>query len=264
MKKLNKVWPGLTILLLIVVIIQFVTYRYGNNKSQINNADYVVKGVAGCTKDCFDFLSVRNVYTGTDTENSPDNIWGGGISPQICEDNTMSLVCRELDISKLPDYKLVSRDIDGKDQKFPVYAYINYYTESKSNHKYYFLYKVLRDYKSQETGWIYDDPLAVISYDVETKKVQKEAQLSVTGINVTGFNASPNGSYLMIVDASNPRLVKNTGLIIFNVKNKSTKQYEESVNAIHDFLTWIDDKSFFYIEYENGSNDIKFKIGTIK
>ncbi len=260
MKKLNALSLGLAVVLLILLSIQlyFVT-------TQTDYDDFSIKGeVSACEKNCFN-LSVKNVHNGSYIEESPDDVYGGGTSPQVCE-NILDLRCKELDITKLSEYKMVSRMIGGNRKSFPNFQYLNRFVESPTNRKIYFLYRLLSE--DSRTGWVYDDPLTIVSFNVDTKAVSFEGQLNVTGINVQNMYISPKGNYVLITDGFNPRyLPPNTtsGITIFNLRDRTVKSFAVVVDGGSlDFITWIDDNHFFYSEnaYNSGRKKI-FKIGTI-
>lgn len=260
MKKLNVLSLGLAVTLLIFLSIQLYLVT---TKPNFDNFSF--KGeVSVCEKNCFN-LSVKNVYTGSYIEVSSDDVYGGGSSPQVC-DNISDSQCSELDITKLSEYKMVSRMIGGNRKSFPNFQYLNRFVESPTNRKIYFLYRMLSE--DGRTGWVYDDPLAIISFDVDTRMVSFEGQLNVTGINVQNMYISPKGNYVVITDGFNPQyLPPNTtsGITIFNLRDRTVKSFAVVVDGGSlDFITWIDDNHFFYSEnaYNSGRKKI-FKIGTI-
>lgn len=263
MDKLNKYLPGLVLFLLVVVVFQFTIIT---SPKTFNYENLEIKGdVSPCSKYCFPF-SVKGVYhDAPDFEVEPSYTYGGNIIAQICEDIIIGVTCKEMDISGLPDYKLIR----GRDttRMFPLYTYLNKSVESRSNHKIYFLYRILQA-ESDESKWVYDEPVAVISFDTETREVQKEGELGVTGLNIKEMYVSPNGSHLLIVDSSNPRYLPgttNSNIVLFDLKNKTTKPFAiVGRGGTLKFLSWINDNHFFYEEYKYGDDQhVTFRVGTI-
>ncbi len=263
MKELNRVGFALVLALLILISIQLYFLII-----PVNYDHFSIKGDKDtCTENCFPFFKVKNVYTGTNSEVESDYIYGGASSPQICEDVIETFRCEELDITKLNEYKTVVRMIINKEKSFPNFQYLNRFVESPSNKKIYFLYRVLNE-NNNETKTVYDDPLAILSFNIDTRTVEFESQLNVTGINVKNMYISPKGNNILIEEAFNPYYLPKTiafGIIIFNLKNKMTKDFiVVEKGGWLKFIHWIDDNHFFYSQnYYNNEEKTIFKIGTI-
>ena len=263
MSKFNKIWPYLSLFLFILVVIQFIVRA---SEKAINYRDFEIKGsISPCSEDCSPF-SVRTVYKGSQIEvHSSKTDYGGIFVAQICEDIIVGVKCTDLDITKLPDYKTVGRP--NTSETFAIYTYINRYIDSPANKKIYFLYRTLQ-IDPDKSKWVYDDPLAIVSFDRETREVKKEGQLNVTGLNVKEMHVSPDGSYLLIVDADNPRYLPTTtrsNIILFDLKHKLTSTFASVGNGgTLSFISWINDKHFFYKEYNYGDGrNVTFRIGTL-
>lgn len=264
MKNSIKIWQATTICLAILVIAQIFVITSKRNYFK----NFEIKGsISPCTKDCYRF-NVLAVYAGTDiVEYSQKTEYGGNLVAQICEDIILSMKCTDLDITKLPDYKMVS--VPNIIKLFPNYTYINRYVDSGRYNKIYFLYRRMPDTDLDKSRWVYDEQLVVISFDKLTKEIKKEGELSVNGLNVKEMHISPDGSHLLIVDSSNPRYLPNTtnsNIIFFDIKNKITKSFAKVGQGSRlEFLAWIDNKHFFYEEYGYmGEDNVIYRIGEIK
>lgn len=263
MDKLNKLWYYITLGLSVVVILQFAIIA---SPKKFNYENLEIQGnVPPCSKYCFIF-SVRTMYTGLNFEvDDPLETYGGNMVAQICEATIESVSCKDMDISGLPDYKLLSRP--NTTETFPSYTYLNKSVESHLNNKIYFLYRILQT-ELDRSKWVYDDPVAVISFNTETREVKKEGELSVSGLNIKEMYVSPNGSHLLIVDSSNPRYLPGetmSNIVLFDLKNKTTKTFSKvGSGGTLKFLTWINDNHFFYEEFKyDDSQPVVFRVGKI-
>jgi hypothetical protein len=230
--------------------------------------EFAMEGVLpSCSESCFPF-SVKAVYSSAkEIEVEKTYTYGGGAIAQVCEDAIEAIKCSDLEISKLPGYKLVLGF--NSQTQFPIYTYINKYAMSPSNNKIYFLYRVLSEGKSK-AGWVYDDPLVIISFNTQTRDVVLEGQIGIIGMNVEDIHISPSGLSLIIVDAKNPRSLpanSMSNIVVYNFDKKSTKIFETvGGGAVLNFITWINDKQFLYNEYKSNQESTiptVFRIGTI-